>query len=156
MLALLALPLTASLNFYLGYPLRWLCAQAVAPLLSVFGITVTPQGAALLWNGKSVLIDAPCAGIAMLWLGMYLAALFSYLNSASSIRSLINGVVALMVVVLANVFRNALLFYKEAGIVKLPHWAHEAIGLVVFSFIVLLIYWLTSISNRKDICHESR
>ena len=155
MLAVLALPLVASLNFYLGYPLRWFCAQATAQVLSIMGLMVTPQGAALLWNGQSVLIDAPCAGIAMLWLGLYLAALFSYLNSSGVVRSLVNTVTAMVIVVMANVLRNAILFYKETGIVQLPHWTHEAIGLVLFALIVPMIYCSCSVLYQKGERHES-
>lgn len=143
-LALLALPLVASLNFYLGYPLRWLCAQASALALSTLGLAVTPQGASLLWNGQTVLIDAPCAGIAMLWIGLYLAALFSYLSHSGFVRSCVNLVLAVIIVISANILRNTLLFYKEAGIVHLPHWTHEAIGLLIFGLIVPLIYFTTT------------
>jgi exosortase/archaeosortase family protein len=98
----------------------------------------------LWWNGQSILIDAPCAGIAMLWLGWYLSALFSYLHTATVIRSVFNLAIASVVVVIANVLRNILLFYKEAGIVQLPHWAHEAIGLLVFALVIPLIYQATA------------
>lgn len=150
-LSLLALPLAASLNFYLGYPLRWFCAQATAMALSVLGLTVTPQGAALWWNGQSILIDAPCAGVAMLWIGLYLAALFSYIHAAGALRSVVNLALASVIVVLANVLRNTLLFYKESGIVYLPHWTHEAIGLLIFGLIVPLIYQATVLNPRRAI-----
>lgn len=140
MLSLLALPLVASLNFYLGYPLRWLCAQAAAGILSLLGEDVTPQGAALWWNGQPVLIDAACAGIAMLWIGSYLAALFSYLNGAGTGRCALNLALATLFVLAANILRNTLLFYKEAGIVPLPHWTHEAIGLALFGLLVPVLY----------------
>lgn len=148
LLALLGLPLVASLNFYLGYPLRWFCAHATAQVLSMLGLMVTPAGAALLWNGQSVLVDAPCAGIAMLWIGLYLAALFSYLNAAGVMRSIANTAAAMMIVILANVLRNTLLFYKEAGIVPLPHWTHEAIGLLIFGLIVPLIYGASTLTYQ--------
>lgn len=148
MLAILALPLAASLNFYLGYPLRWLCARATAQLLELFGLLATPQGAALLWNGQAILIDAPCAGIAMLWLGWYLAALFSYLNSSGVMRSCTNLALAGAVVVLGNVLRNTLLFYKESGLVRLPHWSHEAIGLFLFGLMVPVIYCLCTVQIK--------
>lgn len=154
MLAVLALPLVASLNFYVGYPLRWFCAQATAQVLSLLGLTVTPQGAALLWNGQSILIDAPCAGIAMLWLGLYLAALFSFFNSSAIARCWLNTGMAMVTVVIANVLRNAILFYKEAGIVQLPHWTHEAIGLVIFGMIVPLIYWSSTAYGKSGDNHE--
>lgn len=140
MLALLALPLTASLNFYLGYPLRWLCSLGSAALLSLAGLEVTPEGAALLWNGKTVLVDAPCAGIAMLWVGMYAAVLLSYLYRASVRRMSLNLAASSVVVIAGNTVRNAALFIKEAEIVHLPAWTHDAIGLAVFGGIVFLIF----------------
>ena len=141
-LAILALPLVASLNFYLGYPLRWFCAQSTGLILSVLGTDVTPEGASLWWNGKTILIDAPCAGIAMLWIGLYLGALFSALNNAKIIRTLLNLSAASVLVVLANVLRNTLLFYKESGLVQLPHWTHEAIGILIFALFVPCVYFV--------------
>ncbi|HAJ71914.1 MAG TPA: exosortase/archaeosortase family protein [Methylophilaceae bacterium] len=141
-LAMLALPLVASLNFYLGYPLRWFCAHSTSVLLSAFGTVTSPEGASLWWNGKTILIDAPCAGIAMLWIGLYLGALFSYLNSAQTLRTLINLSMAGALVILANVIRNTLLFYKESGMLDLPHWTHEAIGLVTFALFVPCVYFV--------------
>lgn len=143
-LALLALPLAASLNFYLGYPLRWLCAQGSAALLSLIGWSVTPEGAALLWNGKTILVDAPCAGIAMLWVGLYAAALLSYLHGASVLRTAFNLSAAAAIVLIGNTVRNAALFFKEAGVVQLPNWTHEGIGLLVFVLMFLAMYWLFS------------
>jgi exosortase/archaeosortase family protein len=140
--AILALPLVASLNFYLGYPLRWFCAQVTSAILSVFGTSVTPAGASLWWNGKTILIDAPCAGIAMLWIGLYLGALFSYFNSANTLRTLLNISMTSALVIMANVIRNTLLFYKESGILHLPHWTHEAIGLITFALFVPCAYFV--------------
>jgi hypothetical protein len=87
-LLLLSLPLIASLQFYLGFPLRVATAQAAAPLLALFGISAAPAGASLVFGATTVLIDAPCAGIGMLWVGSYTAALLSYLNGASARRTL--------------------------------------------------------------------
>ncbi len=143
-MALAALPLTASLNFYLGYPLRLLCAQGAAALLGLLGKAVTADGAALLWNGQTILVDAPCAGIAMLWVGLFAATLFSYLNCMWSVRTMVNVFAALLVVLAANIVRNTLLFFKEAGIVRWPEWSHAAIGLLVFGLALLVIYWIAS------------
>jgi exosortase/archaeosortase family protein len=143
-MALLALPLVASLNFYLGYPLRWLCSHGVAALLSVTGWQVTPEGAALLWNGKTILVDAPCAGIAMLWVGVYAAALMSYAYRASTARTVLNLLAATAIMVAGNLVRNSALFFKEVGIVSLPQWTHEAIGLLVFGLMCWAMYHLFS------------
>lgn len=147
-LALLALPLAASLNFYLGYPLRWLCAQGAASILGVLGWEATPEGAALLWNGQTILVDAPCAGVAMLWVGLFAAALLSYLHRASIWRTACNLGMAGMLVVAANILRNALLFFKEAGIVSLPGWTHEVLGLLVFCLALWPLYLF--VARRRD------
>jgi exosortase/archaeosortase family protein len=156
-LAIMALPLVASLNFYLGFPLRWFCAQSTSMLLSILGTEVTPAGASLWWNGKTILIDAPCAGIAMLWIGLYLGALFSYMNNANTFRTLLNLGMASLLVVMANVLRNTLLFYKESGLVHLPHWTHEAIGLLVFVLIVPCVYFVcqAQLPTKKGVYHEN-
>lgn len=142
-LLMLALPLIASLNFYLGYPLRAATAQAAAPLLALLGIDAQPAGAALVFRQLTVLVDAPCAGIGMLWLGSYSAALLSYLNGASTRRTIAHGVAAAALVFGANVLRNVALFFPEAGLVEAPAWAHEAIGLAAFAAALLPLLWLT-------------
>ena len=132
-LLLLTLPIIASLQFYLGYPLRLMVAHASAQLLSISGWRAQSSGASIVHEGITVLIDAPCAGIGMLWLGSYTAALLSYLNRASARRTLLNGVVAALLVLIANIVRNTLLFFPEAGLVAWPGAAHEAIGLAAFA-----------------------
>jgi len=136
-LLLLALPIIASLQFYLGYPLRALTAQAAAPLLQLAGIDARAAGAALVWEGGTVLVDPPCAGIGMLWVGSLVAALLSYLNGADARRTALNGAVAAALVLLANVLRNAVLFLPESGLVHWPEAAHRAVGLAAFAFAIV-------------------
>jgi exosortase/archaeosortase family protein len=138
-LLLLALPIIASLQFYLGYPLRLAAAHAAAPLLSLAGIDVVAAGAALRWSGRTILVDPPCAGIGMLWVGAWTAALLSYLNDATTQRTFVNGCFAAVAVFAANVLRNALLFLPEAGLVPASHWLHTSIGLAAFAVALLPI-----------------
>ncbi len=144
-LLLLALPVIASLQFYLGYPLRALTAHAAAPLLQAAGIDARAAGASLQWNGTTVLVDPPCAGIGMLWVGSFVAALLSYLNGASARRTLASGLVAAALVLAANVLRNAVLFFPEAGLVHWPEAAHRAVGLAAFALaiapLVVFTHW---------------
>lgn len=142
-LVLLALPVIASLQFYLGYPLRVATAQAAAPLLRLMGLEVVPAGAALAWRELTVLIDAPCAGIGMLWVGSYTAALLSYLNAASTGHAARNALAAAAIVFGANVLRNVALFFPEAGLV--PRWPvlHDGVGLAVFALALLAIFRVT-------------
>lgn len=146
-LLLLSLPVIASLQFYLGYPLRLATAHAAAPLLALAGVEVQASGAALLWQGRTILVDPPCAGIGMLWVGSWAAALLSYLDHASARRTLVNGCLAAVAVFAANVLRNALLFFPEAQLVPAPAWLHPAIGLAAFAAALLPI--LAAATRRR-------
>jgi exosortase/archaeosortase family protein len=143
-LLVLSLPIIASLQFYLGFPLRVLAAHASALLLSIGGLDAQAAGASIVADGRLVLVDAPCAGIGMLWVGSYVAALFSYLNHAGLLRATVNGAVAGALVLAANIARNALLFFPEAGLVDWPTWSHEAIGLSAFGAAVVPITLFTA------------
>jgi exosortase/archaeosortase family protein len=147
-LVLLSLPIIASLQFYLGYPLRAATAQAAALLLAPLGIDAQPAGAALVSGQVTVLIDAPCAGIGMLWVGSYTAALLSYLADAPARRALLNALAAAAIVFAANVLRNVALFFPEAGLLPLPAWTHAAVGLAVFAVALIAIFRVTQISGR--------
>jgi exosortase/archaeosortase family protein len=128
-LLLLALPIIASLQFYLGFPLRWLVAQSGAMLLTLAGWPAQASGAAIVYDGITVLVDAPCAGIGMLWIGGYVAALLSYLACAGASRTLFNAMAAALLVFAANVVRSTVLFFPEAGLVDWPAASHEAVGM---------------------------
>jgi exosortase len=132
-LLMLTLPLIASLHFYLGYPLRVFAANAASALLTALGVPAQAAGAAIVHDDLTVLIDAPCAGIGMLWVGSYTAALLSYCQRASWRTTAINAAVACALVLVANVLRNTVLFFPEAGLVTWPAWSHEAVGLLAFA-----------------------
>jgi exosortase/archaeosortase family protein len=131
-LLLLSLPLIASLNFYLGYPLRLVVGKATALLLQMNGFAVLAEGSLLVWNGESIAIDAPCSGVKMLWAGAYLAFALAAFRRLDAIRTSILAVLAAAAVVAANVLRAAALFYVEAGIIRPPGDWHAAIGVAVF------------------------
>lgn len=131
-LALLALPLTATLQFYFGYPLRLLAGWLAVVLLQLNGIAVVLDGTTFLWDGRQIAIDAPCSGIRMLWAGCYLTAAGAALFRFSPRQTMATGMLTLLVVITANAIRAAALFYLEGGLVDLPAWTHEAAGLSVF------------------------
>jgi exosortase/archaeosortase family protein len=138
-LLLLALPVIASLQFYFGYPLRVTTAAVAAPMLHALGFAAQAQGAALVYNGRTVLVDPPCAGIGMLWVGAYTAALLSYLANVSPWHTARNAAVAAVSVFVANVARNVALFFPEGLDLHWPAWAHPAIGLVAFGLALIPI-----------------
>jgi exosortase len=143
--ALLLLPVITAmqLQFYLGYPLRAFTAWGSREVLALLGLDVMQAGTVLTWMGRTVLVDAPCSGIRMLWVGMFPTALLSYLTRASVGRFTLNAVVAFLIILAGNVLRNSLLFVKEAQIVVLPAWTHEATGLLAFLLTSLLIVGFT-------------
>lgn len=150
-LLLLSLPVIASLQFYAGYPLRLFTAWASQGLLGAFGLSVDRAGVALTWAGRSVLVDAPCSGVQMLWVGMFLTALLSFLQHASALRFALNTAATLGVVLMANVLRNAILFVKEAGIVVLPAWTHAGVGLATFLVTALAIAAIVRSKSRGTV-----
>lgn len=131
-LALLALPLTATLQFYAGYPLRVVAGTLAVVLLQSNGLAVTLDGAALLWDGRQIAIDAPCSGVRMLWAGGYLMTAASALFRFTPGQTLCAAALTLTAVVAANAVRAAALFYLETDLLPLPAWTHEAAGMAIF------------------------
>ncbi len=138
-LALLSLPLVASLQFYVGYPLRVVTAQLSAWLLEVVGIDATRSGASMTVEGRLVIVDAPCSGVQMAWMAYFAAcavAAHGGLRDAAFLRRL-PWVGA--IVLAANALRNSVLVALEARPQGLSSAAHEAIGLVVLAATTLLV-----------------
>jgi exosortase/archaeosortase family protein len=129
-LLLLALPLVASLQFYAGYPLRVITAAASAALLRAGGLDVVRSGVTLEVGGQLVIVDAPCSGVQLAWLGYFCAcavAAWLGLREATFWRRL-PAVGALVLGI--NVLRNAALVALEARPQGLDAAVHEGIGLV--------------------------
>ena len=144
-LFLLALPALSSVQFYLGYPLRLAAAWLTVPLIRAAGLDAVRDGLSLCWEGQRITIDAPCSGVRMLWTTAYLVCVLSILCRLRFLRTLAAGLLALPLLVLANVLRAAALFYVETGIVPAPDAAHEAVGigaLVVLAAAVLAVVHL--------------
>jgi exosortase/archaeosortase family protein len=137
-LALLALPIVASLQFYVGYPLRVFTAQFSAWLLQAGGVEAERSGASMMVAGQLVIVDAPCSGVQMAWMAYFAAcaaAAFTRRRDAALLRRL--PLVGLLVLC-ANVLRNTLLVALEARPQGLAPWAHEAIGLTALAVVVTL------------------
>jgi exosortase len=128
----LSLPLMATMQFYLGFPLRLLAAEASAVVLRFCEYMVVREGTLLHWAGETVIVDAPCSGIQMLWSGLFLASLLAAFYRLSAARAAICGAAAVVIVVLANMMRATALFFKEAEIVSLADWTHAGIGTAIF------------------------
>ncbi|HYP82450.1 exosortase Q [Variovorax sp.] len=136
-LAVLALPLLSSLQFYAGYPLRLLCAEASHRLLSPLLDQVRREGASLWVNGHLVIVDAPCSGVQMAWFG-YFVACAAALWSGRGSRSFLARLPAVGLVVLGgNIVRNTLLIGLEGAGLAPSRLLHEALGLLLLAGVCL-------------------
>ena len=144
-LGLLSLPILASFQFYFGYPMRLLVSNASALLLRGAGLNVYAEGAGLNWMGRSVMVDAPCSGVNMLWASLLFVCLFCALKNIGNRQSLGLLFLTFLATVAANILRASSLFYLEAGIVTAPSWAHLLLGLVCF---FLLLLFLVQVCGR--------
>ncbi|MEM7011458.1 MAG: archaeosortase/exosortase family protein [Verrucomicrobiota bacterium] len=149
----LSLPIIASMQFYLGFPLRMFTAQLAVGGLNLFGSGVTREGTQLFWDGQVVGIDAPCSGVKMLWTGMFVVLCSCGLLRLGWLKTTIASVAALLLIIFGNALRATLLVVKESGMVSLPDWTHEGIGVVIFA---ALIFAVTRYLKRADRSQEER
>lgn len=133
----LSLPLVATLQFYLGYPLRALTASLAAPLLALGGLRVEASGTTLSWAGERVIVDTPCSGLRMLWTGLVLAAVLACRLRLGALPALKLFQQAALAIFVANTIRAAFIFCLETGLWPNPPWAHETVGLALFAAVAL-------------------
>ena len=148
----LSLPVIATVQFYLGYPLRLVAAEGSTLMLRALDFAVTREGSSLHWRGETIMVDAPCSGVRMLWFGLYLAAVLASWSRLTNLRGAVLFAAAFVLVIGANVLRATALFFKETGIVALPEWTHSAIGLVIFGSAALLILRLAATRENQPCC----
>ena len=141
-LVVLALPWLATLQFYLGWPLRVLTAQLSAWVLQLVGFGAERSGASMLVNGQLVIVDAPCSGVQMAWFA-YFTACICAAAVGSSDRAFVRRVPLVgAVVLLGNVVRNSVLVALESRPQGLATLWHEAIGLVVLAAVCAAVWAL--------------
>ena len=150
----LSLPALPTLQFFGGYPLRVVVAELTAPILRIGGFAVVTEGTCLNWAGQLIWIDAPCSGIKMLWVGMFLTFVLLCLYELPVLKSMLLGVLAFIVIIGANVFRAVALFYLEAGVLNMPSWGHEYAGVVAFVLEAAGIVSIMFMLRRRNVCGE--
>ena len=148
----LSLPTLPSLQFFGGYPLRVVVAQLSAPILRLGGFAVIPEGTCLNWAGQLIWIDAPCSGVKMLWVGLFLAFVLSCFYGLPALKTLMLAPLSFLIIIGANVFRAIALFYIEAGVLQLPSWGHEYAGLIAFLLEALGIVSIVFMLRRGNEC----
>jgi exosortase/archaeosortase family protein len=140
-LAVLSLPLLASLQFYAGYPLRVVTAEASRWLLQL-GFEAERAGTALMVNGKLIIVDAPCSGVQMVWFGYFTACATALYLQRGNRDFVLRLPVVSVLVLLGNVLRNTLLVAAEAAGRPLGTLTHELLGLAILALVCCGIAWV--------------
>jgi len=149
-LVYLSLPTIPTLQFFGGYPLRIVVAQLTAPILRIAGFAVVAEGTCLNWSGQLIWIDAPCSGIKMLWVGLFLTFVVLCFHELPLRKVFLLMPFVGIVIMVANVFRAVALFYIEAGVLDFPAGSHEYAGVIAFVLEAVGIIALVS-ALRKGI-----
>ena len=139
LLALLSLPVLSSVQFYLGYPLRVAAAALSVPMLRGMGLPAVREGASLAIGSNVILVDAPCSGARMLWVGLFLVVTLACLLRLGAGRTLLVSLLGVGVVLFGNALRVSALTLVEGGRVPGPAWLHEGVGVASFLPVCLLI-----------------
>lgn len=140
-LLLLSLPWVATVQFYLGYPLRCFTTQVAALLLHFGGISARGEATTLRWAGERVLIDAPCSGIQMLWTLLVMAAVLASAHRLGARETLRLFRWASGIVLGANSLRATILFCLEMRLWPKPPLGHDGVGLVLFAGAGVALLW---------------
>lgn len=136
-LILVALPVVPSLQFYLGYPIRYISAFLTVPLLRLNGIAVFQDGTNLLWNDLVLQFDAPCSGVVTLWAGVFFSLFMSLVYRFDVIKTIGAIAFSFLLVLAGNVVRASSLFYLEVDAIPFEgEWLHEAIGSSTYVLVV--------------------
>jgi len=153
-LATLALPVVSSLQFYAGYPLRVVTAEASRWLLGLAGFDVSREGSAMRVDGRLVIVDAPCSGVQMVWMAWFCACAVACWRDLPD-RVFARRLAFVGAIVLAgNIVRNALLVGPEARGSAASAWQHEAIGMAVLGIVCAAVAVLVA-SARKPAPRQS-
>jgi exosortase/archaeosortase family protein len=147
-LVVLALPWVASLQFYLGFPLRVVTAQLSAWGLQLAGFDATRSGASMVVNGQLVIVDAPCSGVQMAWLAYFTACAAAAATGLSDAPFARRAAWVGAIVLLGNVLRNSVLVALESRPAGLGTAWHEAIGLGVLAVVCAAVLALVA---RKEV-----
>jgi len=150
-LVVLALPWLATLQFYLGWPLRVLTAQLSAWSLQLAGFVAERSGASMLVNGQLVIVDAPCSGVQMAWFA-YFAACACAAGAGLHDRAFVRRAPWVGLLVLAgNVLRNSVLVALESRPQGIAAAWHETIGLAVLACVCAAVWALMQRGSARHV-----
>ena len=145
-LLFLSLPIAASMQFYIGYPLRVAAAEGAVRLLELFNLVVSRTGTEIALGGKVIGVDPACSGVRMLWHALVAAMALAAIHRLTWRATLLGACLAIALVVPANILRASFLAVKEIG--HLPEMlpGHGGIGLLCFGIVLVPLFF--AISSR--------
>jgi exosortase/archaeosortase family protein len=149
-LLVLALPVISSLQFYAGFPLRVLTAEASKIGLKLLGYAAERIGSAMVVDGKLIIVDAPCSGVQMVWLAYFTALAVAALRRLPTRALLLRLPLVGLLVLAGNVLRNVILVMYEVESTGWPTWTHDAVGLAVLAMVCSTVGLLTASGARKE------
>ncbi len=140
-LLMLALPINATLQFYIGFPLRLLSSKIAGTLLRLSGINISVSGGVIQFGELAVSVDAPCSGVKMLYVTALLVCLISVYNNLSFVKTILLSVSGLLILIVANSLRATWLFFSESSLIFASHKKiiHDITGVVIFLLILFAI-----------------
>jgi len=155
-LFVLSLPLIASLQFYVGYPLRAMTAEGATRLLNAVGFDIARSGTAMTWNGRLVLVDAPCSGVRMLWTASCLACVLAAQRARVRVSQLVLVLTAVIPVVLvANMLRAAALFVLETRFASVSDVVHVTVGVAAFALLGWALFGVECLARGATLSQVS-
>lgn len=107
-LLLLSLPVMASMQFFIGYPLRLAAAEGAVRLLELGSLVVSRSGTQIELVGKVIGVDPACSGVRMLWHALAAAMALAAIHRLLWRATIIVGLLATALVIPANTVRLVL------------------------------------------------
>lgn len=147
-MAVLALPLLSSLQFYAGYPLRVITAEVSSWLLMPF-YSVSREGSILLVDAQMIMVDAPCSGVQMAWFGYFTAFSVALWHRYSDRHLALRLPFVGLMILAGNILRNSLLVALQANGSPVAESLHQLIGLVFLGLVCLGIIWLITKRGKQ-------
>lgn len=149
-LFVLSLPLAASMQFFLGYPLRVAAAEGTVKLLELASLVVVRSGTQVMLDGRVIGVDPACGGVRMLWHALAAAMALAAIHRLTWRATLVGGLFAIALVIPANILRATLLVVQECGYLPGMMLGHDGIGLASFA-ILLVPLWLAISSRARPV-----
>ena len=149
-LLLLSLPMVASLQFWLGYPMRVATAEGVVQALKTAGAVVSRLGTGIAIDGRILSVDPACSGVRLLWHTLVAASALAAIHRLSWKHGLLLLSLAAALTIPINQLRALVLVIQtwRGGVES--SLLHECIGLACAVPMLAVLWWLAARQRRAS------